>query len=148
VTFDKPVEHAISFSDVLNNCNDVEIANFHYVELDDIKKTGWILHSSGTTGMPKGVELSNYVLLNMSQEKYMDNTPSLWFFSLYWWIGILQNLFAIVQSSKVIIYSEFNEEMICRLIEKYEVILRLHIKNFYFYLSLSFFFLTLSFFIK
>jgi len=124
VTFE-PVEHTLSFSDILNNCNDVEIANFHYVELDNIKKTGCILHSSGTTGMPKGVELSNHVLLNMSQEKCIDmnNTPSLWFSPLYWLSGVLMNLFAILQSSKVILYPEFDEEMICRLIEKYKVIL-------------------------
>jgi len=125
VTFNKPVKYAISFFYILNNCNDVEIANFHHIKLDNIKKTGCILHSSGTTGMPKGVELSNYVLLNMGQEKSMDmnNMPSLWFSSLYWLSGVMMNLNAIVQSSNVILYPEFDEEMTCRLIEKYKVML-------------------------
>jgi 4-coumarate--CoA ligase len=117
---------AISFFDILKNCNDAEIANFHYVELDDVKKTFCILHSSGTTGMPKGVELSNYSLLNISQDTLMDmnNVSSLWFSSLYWLSGIVMNFLAIVQSAKVIIYPEFDEEMTCRLIEKFKVILR------------------------
>ncbi|XP_012523071.1 4-coumarate--CoA ligase 1 [Monomorium pharaonis] len=122
VVFGKHVD-AISFSDILKNDNDTEIANFHYVELDDIKKTACILHSSGTTGMPKGVELSNYSVLSVSADIVLDlnNVPALWFSSLYWISGIMMNFSSIVQSAKVIIYPEFDEEMTCRLIEKYKV---------------------------
>lgn len=118
--------NAISFSDILKNCNDTEVENFHYVELDDIKKTACIMHSSGTTGMPKGVELSNYSILILSQEKKlnMNNVPTLWYSSLYWLSGIMMNCNSIVQSAKVILYPEFDEEKTCQLIEKYKVMLR------------------------
>lgn len=124
VVFGKHVD-AISFSDILNNCSNMEVANFHYVDRVDITKTACILHSSGTSGMPKGVELSNYVLLLCSQNEYIDltNVIFLWFSSLYWVSGILFNLMTIEQGGKVIIYPEFNEEMTCRLIEKYQVML-------------------------
>lgn len=124
---------AISFSDILKNCNDVEVTNFRYVELDNIKKTACIMHSSGTTGMPKGVELSNYSILILSLEKNMDmnNAPSLWFSSLYWLSGIMMNFNSIVQSAKVILYPEFDEEMTCQLIDKYKVIFR-YIKSFFY----------------
>ncbi|XP_071639666.1 luciferin 4-monooxygenase-like [Temnothorax longispinosus] len=122
VVFGKHVG-AISFSDILRNCNDTEVINFRYVELDDVKKTACIMHSSGTTGMPKGVELSNYSMLFLSQQNNinMANVPSLWYSSLYWLTGIMMNFDGIRQSTKAIIYPEFDEEMTCRLIEKYKV---------------------------
>ncbi|XP_018338190.1 PREDICTED: uncharacterized protein LOC108746126 [Trachymyrmex septentrionalis] len=122
VVFGKHVD-AISFSDILSNCSNVEVANFHYIDQVDITKTACILHSSGTSGMPKGVELSNYALLHVSQNETINTTNAvfLWFSSLYWISGIVLNLITIVQGGKVIVYPEFNEEMTCRLIEKYQI---------------------------
>ncbi|XP_018393717.1 PREDICTED: uncharacterized protein LOC108772644 [Cyphomyrmex costatus] len=122
VVFGKHVD-AISFSDILSNYNDVEVANFRYIDLVDVKKTACILLSSGTSGMPKGVELSNYALLLVCQDtnKNISNMSLLWFSSLSWVTGVLLNLITIEQGNKVIIYPEFNEEMTCRLIEKYKV---------------------------
>lgn len=115
----------ISFSDVLKNCNDTEVANFRYAELDDISKTSCIMHSSGTTGMPKGVELSNHTMLFISEDNNLDvaNVPTLWFSSLYWISGVMLNVKAIAQGGKVIIYPDFDEEKTCQLIEKHKVII-------------------------
>ena len=124
VIFGKHVD-AVSFSDILKNCNNAEITNFHYIELDDIKKTACILHTSGTTGTLKGVELSNYAMLTLMQHQWIHitNVPSLWFSSLFWLSGIMMNFNGIMQSTKAIIYPEFDENMTCQLIEKYKVIL-------------------------
>ncbi|XP_072764968.1 uncharacterized protein [Anoplolepis gracilipes] len=113
----------ISFSDILSMYSDAEVTNFHYVECNDKKKTMCIMHSSGTTGLPKGVELSNYGLSYISEAKVVDltNTVVIWFSSLYWITGLVMNLLSIVQSAKAILYSEFDEEMICLLIEKYKI---------------------------
>jgi acyl-coenzyme A synthetase/AMP-(fatty) acid ligase len=113
---------AISFTNILDSYNNTEVANFRYAELDDIKKTACILHSSGTTGMPKGVELSNYTLIRigiLSTSNVADT--KLWFSSLFWITGVMMNIKSIIQGAKVIIYPEFDEEMTCKLIEKYEV---------------------------
>lgn len=116
---------AISFSDILNMYTDAEVANFRRVEPDNIKQTTCIMLSSGTTGMPKGVEMSNYSLLRVSDDKNLDvtNAVAIWFSSLYWLSGILMNLKTIVQGSKIILYPEFDEEMTCQLIEKYKITL-------------------------
>ncbi|XP_012526208.1 4-coumarate--CoA ligase 1 [Monomorium pharaonis] len=122
VVFGKHIS-ATSFSDILKNCNDAEAANFCYIKLDNIKQTACIMHSSGTTGMPKGIELSNYAMLTFSQTNNMNvtNAPSLWYSSLYWMTGIIMNFCGIVQGFKAILYPEFDEEMTCRLIEKYKI---------------------------
>lgn len=114
---------AISFSDILSMYSDAKVATFQYIECNDMKKTMCIMHSSGTTGMPKAVELSNYCLLYMSENKNIDftNAVSIWFSSLYWITGIIMNLMAIAQGAKIILYPEFDEEMICLLIEKYKI---------------------------
>jgi len=116
-------DSAISLSDILRNCNNAEAANFRYVELDDVKKTACIMHSSGTTGMPKGVELSNHTMLFMKDNSTLDmtNVPTLWFSSLYWISGVMLNVKAISQGATVILYSQFDEDMTCQLIEKYKV---------------------------
>jgi acyl-coenzyme A synthetase/AMP-(fatty) acid ligase len=116
---------ATSFNDILKNCTDAEVANFRYAELNDIKQTSCIMHSSGTTGMPKGVELSNHTVMLISEDKSLGMTkvPTIWFSSLFWIGGTVMNMKAIVQGAKVIIYPEFNEEMIYKLVEKYKVIL-------------------------
>lgn len=114
---------AISFSDILSMYMDAEVANFRYIEPDNNKQTACIMHSSGTTGMPKGVEISNYCLLHVSEDKNFDMSSgvTIWFSSLYWLSGMLLNLKAIAQGVRVILYPEFDEEMTCRLIEKYKV---------------------------
>lgn len=124
VVFGKHVG-AISFSDILNNCNDKEVANFRYGELDDLKKTACILHSSGTTGLPKGVELSNCSMLCLSNEESIDMNYSLalWFSSLYWLSGIMMNFNAIANGGRTILYPKFDEEITCQLVDKYKVML-------------------------
>lgn len=115
--------YAISFSNILSAYSDTEVANFQFVELDDIKKTGCIMHSSGTTGMPKAVEMSNYSVIYLIDDINTDltNEVSIWFSSLYWISGIMMNLKFFVQGAKVIIYPKFDEKMTCKLIEKYKV---------------------------
>ncbi|KAG5307095.1 LUCI monooxygenase, partial [Acromyrmex insinuator] len=122
VVFGKHVD-AVSFSDILKNCNDVEVTNFRYIELDNIKKTACIMHSSGTTGIPKGVELSNYAMLfiSLQYEINLTNVPSLWFSTIYWITGVIMSFSGIIQNTKAIIYPEFDEEMTCRLIQKYKI---------------------------
>ncbi|XP_029159132.1 4-coumarate--CoA ligase 1-like isoform X2 [Nylanderia fulva] len=114
---------AIAFSDILSMYSDAEAANFQFFEPDNIKQTVCIIHTSGSTGMPKGVELSNYALLISIENRMLNATSTvlLWFSPLHWIGGIVMNLKSIVQGYKVIIYPKFEEEMTCRLIKKYEV---------------------------
>jgi len=73
--------------------------------------------------MPKGVELSNYSLLIHAENFGIDMVKivAMWFSSLYWISGLIMNMRSIVQGAKVMISSDFDEEMTCKLIEKYKV---------------------------
>jgi len=73
--------------------------------------------------MPKGVELSNYSILALAQDLSisMVKVVAMWFSSLYWLSGLIMSMKSIVQGAQVILYSDFDEEMICKLIEKYKV---------------------------
>ncbi|XP_067204254.1 uncharacterized protein [Linepithema humile] len=113
---------AIPFANILNNYSNMEVANFRYAKLDNIKRTVCIIHSSGTTGMPKSVELSNYTLMMISIDQKFT-AVTLWFTTLYWISGVVMNVRSITQGAKVIIYPEFDEEMTCKLIEKYEIVM-------------------------
>lgn len=115
--------NATSFASILSGYSDSQVMDFRYVENDDIKRGLCIIHSSGTTGMPKGVELSNFALLSILEDNAIDmnDTVPLWFSSLYWVSGIILNLKAIGQGAKLIIYPEFDPKMTCILIEKYKV---------------------------
>ncbi|XP_020290450.1 4-coumarate--CoA ligase 1-like [Pseudomyrmex gracilis] len=112
-----------SFSDILNSYSNAEISNFRRVETFDLKKTGCILYTSGTTGMPKRVEVSNYVVIDWATADIMNirNNTVLWYSCLFWMTGVRFNLETIVHGREVLLYPVFDEEMTCVLIEKYKV---------------------------
>jgi len=113
----------ISFSEVLSGYSNMQVSNFRYLELDDIKKTSCILHSSGTTGMPKAIELSNYTILLIAEtEDSLDmNMVGIWFSTLYWITGLILSIRSIVHGVEIVICPYFDEEMTYRLIQKYKV---------------------------
>lgn len=113
----------ISFSDIVNSYNESEVENFHYEDIKNVKDTVCILHSSGTTGMPKGIELSNYCMMRAvgGELLNMKTTVSLWFSTIFWISGVLLTLISIKEGCKMIVYPNFEEEMACILIDKYKV---------------------------
>lgn len=112
------------FSDVLKCHDKSAVDNFQYKDLNDPRDTAVILFSSGTTGLPKGVQIPHVSLLNvLLLEKGLtlkDETP-MWFSSLYWISGTLLTLKGISTCTKRIIGPDFEEKLACEIVDKYKV---------------------------
>lgn len=115
--------NAVPFSKVLEGHSKSDVEKFQCTPVNDTHQTAAILYSSGTTGLSKGVQISHYALLSnflLLKGLRMDGVP-LWFSNYFWISGVLCTLNCIVNYTTRIIYPKFEEEIMCKLIEKYKV---------------------------
>lgn len=114
----------MSFSETLKGHAESAVKNFRCREINDPSHTGLILFSSGTTGMPKGVQISHKGLINaldLTTGFSLNGHVLMWFSSLYWISGSILSLKSIVSCTKKIIGPEFDEKATCEIIEKFKV---------------------------
>jgi len=104
-----------------------EIDEFRCTIVDDLHDTAMICGSSGTTGMPKGTELSYVSLYNSItpiEEIHMNNEVTLSVPTIRWHYG-LTLLFELIMSNAkwVIVSAEVlkNNDQICKAIQDYGV---------------------------
>ncbi|XP_049836442.1 uncharacterized protein LOC126281486 [Schistocerca gregaria] len=94
---------------------------------DWLEHVAFIMCSSGTTGLPKGVMLTNrnilYQLISSSELelKMEPNTISLQYTALFWVSGLFVQLFSIFNEGRLIVLPRFDEDMIAKTIEEYKV---------------------------
>lgn len=123
VTFEKSNKF-VSLEDALKVPSDAEVRKFTCTDSKDISKGAIVFFSSGTTGLPKGVELShNSILSNLSIifKFGQPNQTALWYSTLYWISGIMLVLRCVLTYSKRVLCQEFDPKILGQIIEDHKV---------------------------
>ncbi|GLV33979.1 uncharacterized protein CBL_11138 [Carabus blaptoides fortunei] len=99
-------------------------ATFRPKLAEDIFDTAFIVFSSGTTGMPKGICVSHYGLLYNAaifERYYCDMQSTLYYTSSYWISHVLCNTMTIMAGGRRIICRDFDAKTVIQYVEKYKV---------------------------
>ncbi|XP_011705357.1 PREDICTED: luciferin 4-monooxygenase-like [Wasmannia auropunctata] len=122
--------------DIIKDNDSRDIEEFECTPIDNPDEISIIVPSSGTSGMPKAIEIrhssiNNY--LNPQQIAKMKNNICYFTSTLRWMYGILLALQAILSYSTTILVPEtvadIDVEYICKIIEKYQITLIATVPN-------------------
>lgn len=116
----------VSLTDILReNITSSEINEFRCTEIDGVRDLAIICCSSGTTGMPKGTELSYASLYNSItpiEEVHLIDEVSLWMPTIRWHYGLTLIIEVIISNSKKIIMPDnIGEIEMCKIIRNHGV---------------------------
>lgn len=103
-----------------------EIDDFRCAKIDNPHDLAMICCSSGSTGMPKGTELSYASLYNSItpvEEVHVKNEICTWVPTIRWHCGLTLCIEVIMSNAKWIIFSDDNikESALCEIIQKHGV---------------------------
>lgn len=114
-----------SFEDILKGHDTREVAEFKCTAITNPKEVCLIVPSSGTTGMPKGTEISHYSINTCLHPANVDNMRDnicLFTPTLRWHYGVLIAYKIIMACSTRIVVPDYDDAVaICEFIEKYRV---------------------------
>lgn len=118
-----------SVEDILRGHDTCEIAEFKCAKISSPNDVALISFSSGTTGMPKGAEISHSSLYNcLLPEKVteLEGHICLWSSTMRWHYGVQLAFHAILAySTKILspcsIIFDNDDDTMCKFIEKYRV---------------------------
>ncbi|EFN85797.1 Luciferin 4-monooxygenase [Harpegnathos saltator] len=116
----------VSLADILEEqVSRAEIDGFRCAKIDNPQDLAMICCSSGSTGMPKGTELSYaslYHCITPVEEIHTKNEICVWVPTIRWHYGLTLCIEIILSNAKWISFSDdnINEVTLCKIIEKYE----------------------------
>lgn len=114
-----------SLTSILHSQDAARIDKFKCARLTSLDHVAIIVCSTGTSGLPKGAEISHASMINyMAHVKIHDlrGHVSMWTPSMRWFCGLFIVIKAILDCSKRVIIPDYDDmEEICHFIEKYKV---------------------------
>lgn len=115
----------LEYERVVAEPTDEEVKNFKIDRTGSPDDTAFILCSSGTTGIPKGVALSHKTYLGElggPEAKKMSGMTSIVFSHLHWISGTFMIFINVFRKMTSIVAPSFEEYSSCGLIEKHKVL--------------------------
>ncbi|GJQ77869.1 hypothetical protein Trydic_g16122 [Trypoxylus dichotomus] len=99
--------------------------NFIPDDADNIKDTAIMFFSSGTTGLPKAIEIPHSSVIYMIESiltGFAKYTSSMHFTSFYWMTAIVTTFLVIRSGGRKIVVQKFEPETALTYIEKYKIV--------------------------
>lgn len=122
-----------SFCKTISNQDAVAVDEFRCRPIANLDEIGLIVCSSGSTGPCKATMLSHSALINnmLYDNSFAgkDDKVVMWFSSFRWISGTILLLRSIYFCKTWIICPEYNDELVCQMIEKYNVRVQTHINS-------------------
>ncbi|XP_063391516.1 uncharacterized protein LOC134677026 [Cydia fagiglandana] len=113
----------ISYNDLVSAQN-VKYEEFRAVDVEGPDETLFILYSSGTTGLPKGVALTHRNALTSSNSKGIETPqPPIYLMITPWFhtMGLMGSLLYLASGRNMVYLPKFEIEVYLKCIEKYKV---------------------------
>lgn len=120
-----------SFDKIISDQDAAAVSEFRCRPIASPDEIGVIVCSSGSTGSCKATMLSHSALINnmLYDKSYAgkDDKVVMWFTSFRWISGTILPLRSIYFHKTWVICPKYKEELVCEMVEKYNVRVRLHI---------------------